>query len=344
VDLSGLVNAQPGDLSGAGDILNDDDVPFLEVDSVSHLETNAGAVLYQFTVSLSNATDQAVSVNWNTADGSATTADNDYVSNGGTLNFPPKTLTQTFDVFANGDICGEGDEDFDVVLSMPVNAAIGTGTGQGTIQNDDENVDPSVTVVFPNGGEILQIGTQVTIQWNASDNVGVTGVDIRLSRDNGATYPEFLATNIPNTGSFLWTVTGPASVVPEEYLMVVAHDANCNDGSDITDNVFQIAAPAASVPGAGAVSAFALGAVRPNPTRGATRIEFAVPQESRVRISIIDLHGREVAILQDNSFGPGRYETSWDGMTSRGPAPMGVYFVRAEGAGKLLTERLVVSR
>jgi hypothetical protein len=344
VDLSGLVNAIPDDLIGAGHILNDDDVPFLEVDSVSHLETNAGVVPYTFTVSLSNATDQPVSVQWNTADATATLADNDYQAGGGVLNFPPKTLTQTFDVFVNGDVCGEGEEEFEVVLSSPVNAAIGTGSGFGTIQNDDENVDPSVTVVFPNGGEILQIGTQVTIQWNASDNVGVTGVDIRLSRDNGATYPEFLATNVPNTGSFLWTVTGPASVVPEQHLMVVAHDASCNDGSDITDNAFQIAATAASVPGQGPVSSFALGAVRPNPTQGATRIEFAVPAESRVRISIVDLHGREVAILQDNSFGPGRYEVSWDGMTSRGPAPMGVYFVRAEGSGKVLTERLVVAR
>ncbi|HEX7880938.1 MAG TPA: Calx-beta domain-containing protein [Candidatus Eisenbacteria bacterium] len=344
VDITPLTNVAAGDVSGAGDILNDDDVPFLEVDSVSHLETDAGAVVYRFTVSLSNATDQPVSVQWNTADGSATTADNDYVSNGGTLNFPPKVLTQTFDVFANGDVCGENDEVFDVVLSSPVNAAIGTGTGAGTIQNDDENVDPSVTVGFPNGAEILQVGTQVTIQWNASDNVGVTGVDIRLSRDSGATFPEYLATNIPNTGSFLWTVTGPGSLVPEEYLMVVAHDAHFNDGNDISDNAFQIVAPTSSVPGLGAVASFAIASVRPNPTRGATSIEFAVPREGRVRISIVDLQGREVAVLQDNTLSTGRYQTNWDGTTSRGPAPMGVYFVRAEGNGTVVTERFVVAR
>ncbi|MDZ4806398.1 MAG: Calx-beta domain-containing protein [Candidatus Eisenbacteria bacterium] len=344
VDLSNLVGAQFGDPSGEGLILNDDGVPTIFIDSISANEGNAGPTLFQFSVTLSNPTDQTVMVQYQTNDVTATLADSDYLAASGTLTFPPKTLLQTVEVQVVGDICGESDEDFIVTLFNPSGAVIGAGAGLGMILNDDEDVDPSVAVLYPNAGEILQVGTDVTLQWNASDNNVVTGVDLLLSRDGGATFPEVLASNIPNTGSFLWTVTGPPSVIAEEVLLVRASDANCNVGSDVSDVPFQIVVPTSAVPGTVGISSLALGAIRPNPSRGATRIEFQVPREARIRISVVDLQGREVAILTDASFSPGRYETTWDGSTSRGPAAMGVYFVRAQGDGEVITQRLVISR
>lgn len=344
LDFSNLVGAQPGDVSGEGLILNDDGVPTLSINSAIGNEGNAGLTIFEFTVTLSNPTDQPVTVDYQANDVSATLADSDYQVATGTLVFPPKSLIQTLEVLVIGDICGEADEDFIVTLSNASGAVIGAGVGLGTIQNDDEDVDPTVTVLYPNAGEILQVGTGVTLQWTAADNNVVTGIDILLSRDNGLTYPEVLASNIPNTGSFLWNVTGPPSIIPESFLLIRATDANCNVGEDISDVAFQIVIPTSAVPTIGTISNLAIAAIRPNPSRGATSIEFQVPRQAQVRISIIDLQGREVAILQDSSFGPGRYETTWDGRTSRGPAAMGVYFIRAEGGGEVITQRLVISR
>ena len=58
-----------------------------------------------------------------------------------------------------------------------------------------------MTVVYPNGGETVDVGTTLNIQWTATDSVGVTGIDIALSRDGGLTYPEVLASGLANKAS-----------------------------------------------------------------------------------------------------------------------------------------------
>jgi len=67
---------------------------------VTLAEGNSGATAFSFTVTLNAAVDSAVSVNYSTADGTATLADNDYASAAGMLNFTgtageTKTLTVT---------------------------------------------------------------------------------------------------------------------------------------------------------------------------------------------------------------------------------------------------------
>ena len=79
------------------------------------------------------------SVDYTTNDGSATTADSDYVAASGTLNFTGTAgETQTIDVTVNGDTKLETDEAFTVDLSNPTNAVtISDGQGIGTLTNDD---------------------------------------------------------------------------------------------------------------------------------------------------------------------------------------------------------------
>jgi len=50
----------------------------------------------------------------------------------------------------------------------------------------------------------------------------------------------------------------------------------------------------------------------PNPFNPSTTIQFDVPEASAVRLSVYDALGREVAVLADRQFGPGRYQFSWD--------------------------------
>ena len=70
-----------------------------------------------FTVTLSAAYDQAVTVRYATGDGSATVAGGDYVATSGTLTFAAGQTTRTFTVTIRGDKKREADEYFDVVLS-----------------------------------------------------------------------------------------------------------------------------------------------------------------------------------------------------------------------------------
>lgn len=98
---------------------------------------------------------------------------------------------------------------------------------------------PVVAVTSPNGGEQLAVDTDFTITWNAGDNVGVTGIDILLSRDGGATFPETLATDLSNDGSHGWQVTGPASDACR--IAVIARDAAGLRAMDRSDADFVIA-------------------------------------------------------------------------------------------------------
>jgi len=89
---------------------------------------------------------------------------------------------------------------------------------------------------------------------------------------------------------------------------------------------------------------FALGRVSPNPTRGVMLVRFAVPRQSLVRVSVIDLQGREVAVLAQGSYTAGWYQVSWGGAGGRGQAPAGMYFLRMQAGGQKFIQRVALTR
>jgi hypothetical protein len=90
---------------------------------------------------------------------------------------------------------------------------------------------------------------------------------------------------------------------------------------------------------------FALTRAWPNPTREGVHVGFAVPRESRVRLRVLDIQGREVAVLSDGRHRPGRYHAAWNGQTSRGlPVPSGVYFLQFSSSAANLSQRIVIVR
>ncbi|HSF14304.1 MAG TPA: Calx-beta domain-containing protein [Vicinamibacteria bacterium] len=112
-------------------------IPTLTINDVSVAEGNSGTTNFTFTVTRSHDM-TALSVNFQTADGSATVAGSDYQAQMNTLNFVAfGSLTQMVTILVNGDVVVEGNETFFVNLSNPVNASIVDGQGMGTIQNDD---------------------------------------------------------------------------------------------------------------------------------------------------------------------------------------------------------------
>ena len=112
-----------------------------------------------------------------------------------------------------------------------------TGYGNGKLHLGDL-IDPTAIVLAANGAENWLIGTQQQILWGASDNVGVTSVDIYLSRNDVGGPWETIATGVANSGSYLWTVSGPATGLA--LVKVVAHDAAGNTATDQSDAIFTI--------------------------------------------------------------------------------------------------------
>jgi len=124
-------------------------VPSLSVNDVSVTQGNSGTTNAAFTVTLSAASNRTVTVDFSTADGTATVADNDYVANSGTLTFNPGDTSKQIAVLVNGDTAPEPDETFFVNLGNATNATIAKAQGVGTIQNHNAVqivVNESITV------------------------------------------------------------------------------------------------------------------------------------------------------------------------------------------------------
>ena len=136
VNLSSATNASITDNQGAGTINNDDSAPALSINDVTINEGNSGTTNATFTVTLSAGSAFAVTVKYDTANGTATSS-SDYQSGTGTLTFAPGETSKTISVAVNGDTSVESDETFSVNLSNPTNATIADGQGIGTIKNDD---------------------------------------------------------------------------------------------------------------------------------------------------------------------------------------------------------------
>jgi hypothetical protein len=110
----------------------------LEFDSAAYSgNEDDGAVT--FTVTRTGGTDCAVSVDYATADGTATLADSDYTAESDTLNWSAADgASKTFTVTPTTDATDEADEIVNVLLSNPSVASLGTQSSTiFTIINDD---------------------------------------------------------------------------------------------------------------------------------------------------------------------------------------------------------------
>jgi len=121
--------------------MNNPVTPSISIGDVAVTEGDAGTVDAVFAVSLSAPTGLDVSVDYDTADGTAV-AGGDYEAASDTLFFPAGTTTQTITVVVNGDFSDEPDETFFVNLSNAINANIANDQGRATIIDDDEPPPP----------------------------------------------------------------------------------------------------------------------------------------------------------------------------------------------------------
>jgi hypothetical protein len=148
VNLTGASGATVGDGQGQGTIQNDDDAPSFSINDVSQAEGDSSTTTFTFTVTKTGATALSASVDYSTADGTATVADGDYVAvPPTTLTFAPNETAKQVFVTVNGDTRPEVDETFFVMLGNPNTATIADNTGMGTIRNDDESVSVGQLII-----------------------------------------------------------------------------------------------------------------------------------------------------------------------------------------------------
>jgi len=117
-------------------ITDDEGTPELSF-SAATSSVGEGAGSVDFTVSMSVASASDVTVDFATADGTATTGA-DYTATSGTLTIPAGQTSGAITVPITDDAVAEGDEEFAVTLSNPTGATLGTpATATVTITDDD---------------------------------------------------------------------------------------------------------------------------------------------------------------------------------------------------------------
>jgi hypothetical protein len=221
-----------------------------------------------------------------------------------------------------------GDQAYSIAASAPL-----TTTGPDT-------EDPEVTVTSPNGGEVWDIDSFFDVTWIATDNVGVTSIDILLSTDGGATYPEVIATGEVNDGIYSWQVDGEATT--QARVKVIAYDGAGNSGEDASDADFEIYDPASGVDVTREIpTAAVIAGNSPNPFSKATEIRFGIPADGRVQIDVYDVGGRVVGTVVDRIYSAGYHSVSWQSGVSLG---MGLYVVRLRFEAEEVMHKVVLSR
>jgi len=172
----------PIDLATMGECLPAP-VPAVSVDNGTVTESSGAATLV---VKLSVATWIPVTVDYTTADGSATSG-SDYTPVSGTLSFAPGETSKTISLPIVNDAVTETEESFGLNLSNAVNAIIEASAATVTIQDDDTVVtvfaedfeNASGWVVNPNRSDRATSG-----QWQIGDPAATSSNGVSLQPDN----------------------------------------------------------------------------------------------------------------------------------------------------------------
>ncbi|RPI19280.1 MAG: T9SS C-terminal target domain-containing protein [Ignavibacteriae bacterium] len=76
----------------------------------------------------------------------------------------------------------------------------------------------------------------------------------------------------------------------------------------------------------------------PNPFNPFTKIHFAIPHPSNVKLTVLDILGREISVLVNDNLKAGNYESNWDGSSY----PSGIYFCKLESGYNSVIRKMIL--
>jgi len=195
-----------------GTITNDDTLPTGITINLSGSQTivegNSSPQNVTYTVTLSQASSQIITVQYATANGTAT-AGSDYTSTTGTLTFNPGETSKVINIPILNDSVNEANETFTLRLTSPTNATLGTTNTVTTTITD--TLSASVTTTLPTNVENLTLTGTAAINGtgNAGNNIltGNSGNNILSGGAGNDTYA-FVANAALGTDTITETATG----------------------------------------------------------------------------------------------------------------------------------------
>jgi len=155
-------------------------------------------------------------------------------------------------------------------------------------------------------------GVQMTLSHGADFAIDIT--DNALVADYRTEGNQTILVVVAPEGEDLFTYSGDFEIVE----MIVA-----NSHSEIS---------------VGQPTVFALSAAYPNPFNPTTSLSLNLPESGYVSVKVYNMMGQEIATLADGLMDASAYTLTWDASD----ASSGMYFVRAEYAGSIATQKLML--
>ncbi|TDG15253.1 retention module-containing protein, partial [Seongchinamella unica] len=176
VTLNNAVNAVIGDGDGIVEIIDVYQEPTISIGDDIVVEGETASV----TVSLSRAVEEAVTVDFVSADGTALVVDGDYLGTSGTLTFQPGQTALNVTVVTLDDAAEEPTENMFINLSNASNAVIADSQGEVTIIDNDDPPPPPGEVAVQGGSaegdeQFLPTGRSTLSPSDKNDNLSRDG-------------------------------------------------------------------------------------------------------------------------------------------------------------------------
>lgn len=253
-----------------------------------------------------------------------------------TIDGPPGPVSGTMHFTLEGKLehAGEYPWGASIEYQVYVNDGVSTGslylgsdglTGSGAFAGE---TSPTIdrTIDIPFAGETGEDAVFVMIILETS--VGGTGYGSGYNMGSANFWDDL---NGDGLGGLHLRASGPAVTLPAGYL------AN-SESMGIVDNHW--VSPTVGVPVRSSASGLSL-ALGTNPVRGGTTVGYTLPHAGAVRIDVVDLQGRVVAVLDDGWREAGAHSVAW---TTAGALPGGLYFLRASFEGASAVRKVTVLR
>ena len=197
-----------------------------------------------------------------------------------------------------------------------VNAIVSGGTAR-VMDATEATITIAGNELSVSGNGFIQ-GVQLTLEHTYDFSIELSDAYVAEYATEGNMTTVIVVTDGLSTLSEIATTTGDYSIAS-----VIVSDGN---GTSVeTQQHIEIAS-------------FELSEAYPNPFNPTTNIVLSVPEASYVSVKVYNLVGQEVATLATGMMEANTYTLTWDGSNMSS----GVYLVRAEGAGQIATQKLML--
>lgn len=96
---------------------------------------------------------------------------------------------------------------------------------------------PNVTVLSPNGGEVMTSGDPVSVTWNATDDLGIQEIEIFYRETETSEWTQIVR-GLSDSGIYTWSPQNTPTTAAR--VRVVATDLEWNEAGDQSDAIFTI--------------------------------------------------------------------------------------------------------